>query len=91
MLGVSLPGYDLELSTDVLYYYLQDTQMKWPGTGWNEYYDTGDRKYADILTAKKRAPTPFKPGKCRQTDPKKIYTSEQELRERYLYHAESGK
>ena len=49
--------------------------MKWPGTGWNEYYDTGDRKYADILTAKKRAPTPFKPGKRRQTDPKKIYAS----------------
>ena len=44
-----------------------------------------------IYLLQKRVPTPFKPGKCRQTDPKKIYASKQELRERYLYHAESGK
>ena len=52
MLGASLPGYDLEISTDDLY--RQDAKMKWPVTGWNEYYDTGGRKYADILTAKKK-------------------------------------
>ena len=53
MLGASLPGCDLEISTDDLY--RQDAKMKWPVTGWNEYYDTGGRKYADILTAKKKS------------------------------------
>ena len=31
ILGASSPGYDLEISTDVLYYH--DTKMKWPVTG----------------------------------------------------------
>ena len=45
---------------------------KWPVTGWNEYYDTRGKKYADKLKAKKRDPVPSVSGKPRQTDPKRF-------------------
>lgn len=82
MVGASSPGYVLEISTDALL----KTKGKLLVTGWNQYYDTHQRKYADTRIAKKRVETPSKPVKPRQNDLRKIYASEcemQELREKY--------
>ena len=95
MLGASSSEYGLELSTDIL---LRRVRVrKWPETGWNNYYVKTGRKYEELITAKKKAPSPSQPGKRRKVDPTKLYGSHEEVKEQIkafekeFINAQSGK
>ena len=76
MLGMSAPEYKLQISTDILH---KNERMKSAITGWNQYYEGHKMRYTDQITAKKRQPSQSTSIEPRQTDPLKIFGSEQEL------------
>ena len=72
MLGVSSPGYNLEIVADRV------RKLNLPVTGWNQYYAEHQRKYAHTLVVKKKVETPSNPVKPRENDREKIFLSASE-------------